>query len=211
MSKAIIIPYRGTVTDKSRLRSNLDEIILERLLKEVTQNVIHEVLKIRGIDKVYVLTQKSELEFEGNFEILKDKGKELNDSISLALEEIEEETIVIVMADLPLITANHIEDIINKYKKTLKAILAPTADKGTSIICFRRKEKFPKVFGRNSSLRFKEFFERNSIGITVNKYNKAYRDIDTFKDLIEIADNELLSNELRSIFKECVEFEREDK
>ncbi|MCE7743050.1 MAG: NTP transferase domain-containing protein [Candidatus Heimdallarchaeota archaeon] len=210
MAKAIIIPYRGTVSDKSRLRSDLNLTILEQLLSNITQNVIYEALKVKGIDKVYVLTQKSELEFYGNFEILIDRVGDLNGSILTALREIDEETIVITMADLPLITSTHIENILENHIKTSDVVLAPTEDKGTSLVCFSKTHSFPGLFGKNSSLRFKEFFENNSIGIALLTYNEAYRDIDTFKDLIKIANNELLPNDLHSIFKECVEFEREN-
>ncbi|MHA1203182.1 MAG: NTP transferase domain-containing protein [Candidatus Heimdallarchaeaceae archaeon] len=210
MTKAIIIPYRGTISDKSRLRSDLNLIILEKLLSNVTQNVINEALKVKRIDKVYILTQKSELEFHGNFEILIDKVGDLNGSILTALRDIDEETIVITMADLPLITSTHIEDVIENHVETSKVVLAPTEDKGTSLICFNKTQIFPGLFGKNSSLRFKEFFENNSFGIVLKAYEEAYRDIDTFKDLIKIANNELLPNDLHSIFKECVKLERED-
>ncbi len=210
MTKAIIIPYRGTILDKSRLHSVLDLKILEQLLNKVTQNVLNEVLQIEGIDKVYVLTHKSELEFQGNYDLLKDKGKELNDSILHALDDIEQEIVTIVMADLPLIKSTHIEEILEDYLKTNSVILAPTEDKGTSIICFNKTYGFPGLFGKNSSLKFKDFFERNPEGIILKTYREAYRDIDTFKDLIKIANNELLPNGLHSIFKECVKFEREN-
>ena len=210
MSKAIIIPYRGSISDKSRLHSNLNIEILEKLLHKVTQKVIYETLQVADIDRVYILTQKSNLQFHGDYTILKDKGNELNSSVKSAIEEIHEEIIIIVMADLPLITSDKINEILHKHITTSRIILAPTEDKGTSIICFQRKTIFPGLFGKNSSIRFKEFFDNHSDGLDLMDYDEAYRDIDTFKDLIKIADNELLSNELHSIFQECVKFEREN-
>ena len=185
--------------------------MLTKLLRKITQKVIDETLKLTEISKVYLLTRKSDVELEGEFEILKDRGEELNDSIANALQEINEDIIVIIMADLPLITSHYIQEIINQYDKTHHIVLAPSEDKGTSIICFRKNEVFPKLFGKNSSLRFKEYYENLSIEITINEYIEAYRDIDTFKDLIEIVKNELLPTNLQKIFKECVENGRKDK
>jgi 2-phospho-L-lactate guanylyltransferase len=210
MTKAIIIPYRGTISDKSRLHTDLNIEILEQLLYKVTQHVISEALRVADVDRVYVLTQKSYLKFQGNYVLLKDKGDELNSSVLRAIEEINEDVILIVMADLPLITSEKIDEILQKHIKDNKIILAPTKDKGTSIICFHRETIFPGVFGKNSSIRFKEFFENHSVGIVLMSYNETYRDIDTLKDLIKIASNELLPNELHPIFQECVEFERKN-
>lgn len=207
MKKAILIPYRGTISDKSRLRSNLKEELLEKLLKQVTQNVINKTLQVKDVSKVYILTHKPDLEFQGNYYILKDKADELNSSILKALDFVSEEIIAIVMADLPLLTSTDIEEIFEEHIKMNKVVLAPTEDKGTSIICFDKVIKFPGVFGKNSSIRFQEFFEKNKVGFYLKPYNETYRDIDTFKDLIKIIETNLLPPKLQSIFKECVEFE----
>ncbi len=207
MKKAILIPYRGTISDKSRLRSNLNEELLEKLLKSVTQNVINKTLQVKDISKVYILTHKPDLDFQGNYYVLKDKADDLNNSILKALDDVPENIIAIVMADLPLLSSTEIEEIFEDHIKMNKVVLAPTEDKGTSIICFNKTIKFPGVFGKNSSIRFQDFFENNKIGFYLKLYNETYRDIDTFKDLIKIIETNLLPPKLQSIFKECVEFE----
>ena len=207
MKKAIIIPYRGTISDKSRLHTDLEQSLLESLLHNVTQHVLQEALGVKGVDRVYLLTQKNNLGFRGNYERLLDKGEGLNDSIQNMLYEIKEEVRIIIMADLPLVTSQNIQEVIDYHISTNDVVLAPTEDNGTSIICFNKNINLPRLFGKNSSLRFKEYFKNNEIGFNLLNYRESYRDIDTFKDLIKISKNELLSKELISIFKECVKIE----
>ena len=207
MLKSIIIPFRGTISDKSRLHSVVNHKILEQLLNHVTQRVILEASHVKNVDQVYVLTHRDELPFQGNYKLLKDKGDDLNTSVLAAIKEVPEDIITIVMADLPLITSKKIQDIIQSHLKDGYVILAPTEDKGTSVICFNKQYSFPGFFGRESSIKFKEYFYKNSIGFNLMRYDEAYRDIDTLKDLIKIADNEQLAFEIRSIIKDCVKFE----
>jgi len=210
MSKSIIIPFRGTISDKSRLHSVLNHKMLEKLLSLVTQRVIKESLQVEGINQVYILTQRDRLPFQGEYKLLKDKGNDLNSSVFTAIEEVHEKIVVIVMADLPLITSDKIQEIIQEHIKSGKVVLAPTEDKGTSVLCFDKQCNFPGLFGKESSMKFIEYYNNNSVGVSLMEYDEAYRDIDTFKDLIKIANNESLAIELHSIIKECVKFEREN-
>ena len=55
--KAIIVPYRGTVNDKSRLRSNLKATSIEKLLYHMTQNLIYYISNIESSFNLYILTK----------------------------------------------------------------------------------------------------------------------------------------------------------
>ena len=135
--RAIIIPYRGTVNDKSRLRSNLKDTSVEDLLYHMTQNLVDEISKIESSFNLYILTKKEELDFSGCFSVLQDKGEELNESLKEAFKEVQEDIIIIIMADLPLIKSEDLQFILNKYTNEKNIMLGPTPDNGTSIIACR--------------------------------------------------------------------------
>lgn len=205
--EAIIIPYRGTASDKSRLRSDLKETSVGKLLNYMTQNLINEVSKIESDVHLYILTKKNNLSFSGNFTVLLDNGDELNESLTNAFKEIKENIITIVMADLPLIKSEEIQKILHKYKTEKKILLGPTPDNGTSILTFNKNNSFPLVFGKNSALKFRDVFEKEAISYEILENKDVYRDIDKFKDLIEIMENNSIPENIKQIIKECVDFE----
>ncbi|TET80865.1 MAG: hypothetical protein E3J43_01595 [Candidatus Heimdallarchaeota archaeon] len=205
--EAIIIPYRGTVSDKSRLRSDLKETSVGKLLYYMTQNLINEVSMIETDVHLYILTKKNNLSFSGKFTLLSDKGNELNESLTNAFKEIEEDIITIIMADLPLIKSEEIKAILYRHKIEKKILLGPTPDNGTSILTFNKNNSFPLVFGKNSALRFRDVFEEEAISYEILESKDIYRDIDKFKDLLEIMENNSIPENIRQIIKECVDFE----
>lgn len=205
--EAIIIPYRGTVGDKSRLRSDLKETSVGKLLYHMTQNLINEVSMIETDVHLYILTKKNNLSFSGKFTLLSDKGNELNESLTNAFKEIEEDIITIIMADLPLIKSEEIKAILYRHKIEKKILLGPTPDNGTSILTFNKNNSFPLVFGKNSALRFRDVFEEEAISYEILESKDIYRDIDKFKDLLEIMENNSIPENIRQIIEECVDFE----
>ena len=203
MKIGILIPFRGTQKDKSRLRIDLDDKLVDTLLNKTIKHVLKEVSKLRMEKTIYILTKMENIDFDEINTILKDQSNDLNNAVEDAIKEIEEEIIVIIMADLPLIKTENITEIINFHRMEGKIIIAPSPDNGTSIICFNKKIKFPFLFGKNSSLNFKENFKRNRRNFQLLNYEEAYKDIDTFKDLIELSKLNSIPNWLRKILQTC--------
>lgn len=203
MKIGILIPFRGTQKDKSRLRIDLDDKLVDTLLNKTIKHVLKEVSKLRMEKTIYILTKMENIDFDEINTILKDQSNDLNNAVEDAIKEIEEEIIVIIMADLPLIKTENIAEIISFHRMEGKIIIAPSPDNGTSIICFNKKIKFPFLFGKNSSLNFKENFKRNRRNFQLLNYEEAYKDIDTFKDLIELSKLNSIPNWLRKILQTC--------
>ena len=107
------------------------------------------------------------------------------------------------MADLPLINTETITKIIKLCKMEGKIILAPTLDNGTSILCFNKRVKFPFLFGKNSSLRFKEKFREDGLDFELLEHEEAYNDIDTFKDLLKLSELKSIPEWLKKILESC--------
>lgn len=186
MKIGVLIPYRGTNLDKSRLRESITSKVVDDLLYQMTQHVINVSTSLGEEYNIYLLTKNESVKFKGDFKILKDQGNTLNESIELSVDSLEEDTILIIMADLPLIRREDLVKIVNLHKTGLEVVVAPSADNGTSILCFSSKLIFPFVFGINSALKYQKIFSEKRIKLRLLEYEKHYRDIDTFKDLREI-------------------------
>jgi 2-phospho-L-lactate guanylyltransferase len=203
MKIGILIPFRGTQKDKSRLRLDLDDILVDSLLNESIKHVLKEVANLEMEKTIYLLTKKEDIDFAEKSIVIKDQSNNLNIAIDKALREMDEETIIIIMADLPLINTESITKIIKLHEVGEKIILAPTLDNGTSILCFNRNDKFPFLFGINSSLRFKEAFKKESLNFEILIHQNVYKDMDTLKDLIELSELNFIPDWLEAIFEKC--------
>ena len=203
MKIGILIPFRGTQKDKSRLRQDLDNKLVDSLLNESIKHVLKEASKLEIKKEIYLLTKKEDIDFAEKIIILQDRSNDLNTAIEEALEKIDEEIIIIIMADLPLIKTESITKIIRLHKMEGKIILAPTLDNGTSILCFNKRVKFPFLFGINSSLKFKEMFIEDGLDFELLVHESAYNDIDTFKDLIKLSELDSIPEWFKKILEMC--------
>ena len=201
MSIAILIPFRGTKKDKSRLRKDFEESLVENLLHDMMQHVLNEVSLLEERYTIYILTKNEDVNFEGQYLILRDIGKDLNDSVEQAFTSIEEDYIIITMADLPLLKTEDMRKVIETIKTGINVVLAPTSDNGTSILGFNKSVSFPLLFGIDSALKFENMFKDQNIKYEILPHSIGYRDIDTFKDLMELENNSSVPDWLLKFIK----------
>jgi len=203
MTVGIVIPFRGTNLDKSRLREDMDEISVRYILNRMTQHVISEIMKLDKKVNLYILS-KNKVSFDGKYQIAEDQGKNLNDSLQKFTSKMNEDIIMIIMADLPLIKNSRIKSILETVEQENKVIIAPAKDYGTSILCFNRNAPFPFFYGKKSAKRLANYLTKTSINHQVLEYGFCYQDIDTFKDLTNLNQNNSLPEWLKSYFKEVL-------
>ncbi len=210
MTVAILIPYRGTNKGKGRLRKDVDDSTVDNILFEMTQHIIEESSKIDYQNNIYLLTRNQNTKFKGSYNSLVDEGDDLNDAVGLASKKLEEDIVLVVMADLPLISKDELEKTIYLLQEANQVIIAPSQDNGTSLLGFVKGSLTEFVFGKNSSKKFQEIFETNKIPYHKFDYKKSFKDIDTFKDLTEIAQDDLCPKWLKEIVMENGKNEREN-
>ncbi|MHA1222589.1 MAG: 2-phospho-L-lactate guanylyltransferase [Candidatus Heimdallarchaeaceae archaeon] len=199
MKIGILIPYRGLHSNKSRLRLQLNAEIVEELLFLMTQHVISTALKIKE-SRTYLITKQTTANFKGKYTLIKDKGNELNETMEKAIQNINERIILILMADLPLISKEVIEKTLKLCEDDKSIIIAPSPDKGTSMLCFSKEVEFPFFFGELSSLKFVDYFKKNNIKYKLLDFERPFSDIDTLKDLLKIQQMENFPKWLKHIF-----------
>ncbi|MHA1552516.1 MAG: hypothetical protein ACTSQC_11290, partial [Candidatus Heimdallarchaeaceae archaeon] len=137
-------------------------------------------------------------------QISEDQGNNLNDSLQKFAAKMNEDIIMIIMADLPLINNSHINNILETVEQEEKVIIAPAKDNGTSVLCFNRNTTFPFFYGKKSAKRLSDYLTKASINHQVLEYDFWYQDIDTLKDLIDLNQNNSLPEWLKSYFKEVL-------
>lgn len=204
MTIGIVIPFRGTDLDKSRLREDMDETSVEYILNTMTQRVILEIMKLDKKVNLYVLS-KNKVSFDGKYQIAEDQGQNLNDSLQIYTSKMNETIIMIIMADLPLINKSHINNILETVEQEKKVIIAPAKDNGTSILCFNQNVSFPFFYGEKSAEKLSNYLAEASINHQVLEYDFCYQDIDTLKDLINLNQNNSLPEWLKNYFKEVLQ------
>lgn len=199
MAIGILIPFRGTRKDKSRLRESMDDHLVDELLRAMFIHVLNEVVQIKLDKTIYILTTKKHLDFcRYKHEIINDTGDNLNKSLTEAIIHVKEEIVVIIMADLPLVTKKEILVTIQNLQR-YDVVIAPSDDKGTSVLAFKRNINCPFLFGKNSSLNFLRYFKKTRHKVKMLKYSQKFRDIDTFKDILHLQNIITLSDKFTNI------------
>ncbi|OLS20922.1 MAG: 2-phospho-L-lactate guanylyltransferase [Candidatus Heimdallarchaeota archaeon LC_3] len=194
-----LIPIKSFTSGKSRLRNSLpnqnetiNDIILEMFLKVVT------CVKIQS-DFGVISPEKKILEMAENLGAkytFQDKADNLNNSLKSAIDSIWNKknatnwnSILILMADLPLMADNQFKyflDAIEDFKVgLLPANLEPNNYTGTSGL-FMKKEIWSKIkleFGKNSFHKFSSQLKSVSDPLYIHESMLGY-DLDSKKDLL---------------------------
>ena len=176
----VIIPYKKT-NPKSRLSSILTQKEREKFVEFMILDVIDNLNKagIKNIDILATGKINSIFENKANI-IISNLG--LNDVINNYLEQVNE-PVLIMMADLPLVTPSNIIEIIS-YDKDL--IIAPGKGGGTNILFIKKPTSFYVKYYGASFLTHVKIANENSQSIEVYDSFFASTDIDEPQDLVEI-------------------------
>lgn len=188
MKTFAIIPVSRFSHAKTRLSPTLTRIERENLLKSMLKDVI-KVLK-KNMDGVLVISSdKDVLEYVDKLKVLslKEEGEtDLNGALTQAIKYCSRycAKVLIVPSDIPLIRAEHVQDII-KMGEEVDMVIAPAKGGGTNaLLCPVRGVGMR--FGDCSFFRHIE--ESLNHGFTYSIYDSFYLslDVNTAEDLGEI-------------------------
>ena len=210
MTVAFIIPFRGTNNDKSRLRLDLEDAIVEKLLFLMFQHVLSEINKVELDKVVYVVTKNTSLPINNKVILLEDNEHSLNAALTTAISKVTEDNIIIVMADLPYISSLELQNVSQILLGETDVILVPTEDRGTSLLGLKKPLSFPLSFGIKSFEKHISIMKSKGLTFFVPNDKELFRDIDTLKDLKESFQNNLTPDWINSIIKEVEKHERKN-
>jgi len=170
-----VVPYK-TVNAKSRLSAVLTAVERARLARLMLDDITG-VLKEAGLDVVLLTTTPFQYDAEVTV-----SEKELNTALNDFLSS-ETGPIMIIMADVPLITLKNVRDILNSPSDV---VISPGRGGGTNIQYIKDPQKYHVDYYGASFLDHVHIAEDNGLTVEVFDSFNASSDIDEVSDLVEL-------------------------
>ena len=191
----LIIPIKSFKNSKNRLKPNLDDEARIEFCKRMALDVLNVIKNCNNFDKIIIITKEkndlSELTNDKIYFLEDDEEKGINEAIKLAIEAYninEKDSILVLHADIPLITEDDLNLISEKANSSLRtAVIVPSKRKdGTNALLLKPPNVIKLQFGKNSFEKHLKSLEKlqDLKVITIENENISL-DIDTFQDLTD--------------------------
>lgn len=175
-----VIPYKKA-SAKSRLSPVLSQEEREEFV-ELMLNQVIDTLREAGIGTIDILSPSMYgLENLTKANVLLDKN-DLNEALNRYLEQAEE-PVIIVMADLPLLSPKHVNEIISTKKDIC---IVPGKGGGTNALFIRNPSNYRVKYYGSSFLTHCSIAEKSGQNVEVYDSFLAGTDIDEPEDLVEL-------------------------
>jgi 2-phospho-L-lactate guanylyltransferase len=202
MSLCAIIPIKPLRRGKSRLSSVLSEDKREGLNQYLLSSTLQCLKNIREIDHILVISyDPSALTLARKFgarTVLENRNTNINRALrkaSLAAKAINSSKILIVPADLPLITKEDILAVIKNSGNPPEIVIVPDRKmSGTNVLLVNPIGAIKYDFGEWSFRKHIEQAERKKINIKICKRKNLSFDLDLPEDL-EFLKTSMINND----------------
>lgn len=193
----VVIPVKSLARAKARLssvledkeRENLARYMLEDVLRALCESVEVTQISIVGSDK-----QLNAIAETSAFQVVPDTAGNLNGALGEALTLLMAggtTELLIMHADIPLVTGAAIDNFIRQHREGLcqkldeaaVSLVPAEADGGTNALILSPPDVVPLVFGADSCRRFRESATGRGIDVQFFQSTEVSLDIDTPDDL----------------------------
>lgn len=175
-----VIPYK-----KSRAKSRLSPVLSQEEREDLVELMLNQVLvsvKEAGIETIDILSPSMHgLENIRESRVILDK-RDLNGALNSYLEH-SEEPVLIVMADLPLLSPDHVKEIASTKKDIC---IVPGKGGGTNILFIRNPSSYRVRYYGSSFLTHCSIAVESGQSVEVYDSFLASTDIDEPEDLVEL-------------------------
>ncbi len=176
----VVIPYKKTRA-KSRLSPVLSQEEREEFVEIMLSQVIDSVIEA-GIETIDILSPSMYgLENMKKARVLLDKG-DLNEALNRYLEQADE-PILIAMADLPLLSPNHIIEVTSTKEDVC---IVPGKGGGTNVLFIRNPSNYRVRYYGSSFLTHCSIAAEARQNVEIYDSFLAATDIDEPEDLVEL-------------------------
>jgi len=183
-----VIPFKKE-NAKSRLSGVLSETQRQKLAICMLFDVISALEKSGKFDEIDILNSSFSsilnTEFPLNINVLLNE-ENLNDALNEYLRKSAEHwngTVLIIMADMPLVTEKQIIELTNM---TADVVIAPGSGGGTNVLLIRNPEKFHVDYYGTSFLDHLRIAGEAGLGVDVYDSFFVSTDMDEPDDLVEL-------------------------
>lgn len=156
MTWRALVPVKDSRSAKSRLAGTLTWPQRRRLSQIMLDHVLDALRQVEDIELIGVVSRH--VPSDGAVSWLRDKGKGLNAELTRARQAWGGNDILVIHADLPLVTADEIRALLNAAEESGRAIAPDRHGSGTNAVAVKAGQAFHFRFGRDS-------LERHSIDL----------------------------------------------
>lgn len=184
MSLLILIPIRGIKSSMTRIRGKISADIVSTHVSNLFFNTLRLATKVgRVITLTSDIELKEKLESQ-NYQVVYDDGSSLNKAILSIIKKYEFTKLMILMPDLPGLNPNSIYKI-QALMSVATNFIIPSFDRGTNVALISSEfaKKLPEMlYGKESSLKFREIAENHNLPLSIFRLKECSRDLDTVDD-----------------------------
>jgi 2-phospho-L-lactate guanylyltransferase len=188
-----IVPAKALDQAKGRLAALLSEDERRALALAMLEDVVRALRAVEEIGSVTVISPDAEVlevarRLDANALAEPANIRGINQALSFALESVspQPEAVVVVLADVPLISSDDVRSALRALPERGLAI-CPSHDNGTSLLGVRPPTLIPFRFGPKSFSLHKREAAARGVPAEVVRIDALARDIDTPDDLRELA------------------------
>ena len=182
-----IVPVNLLKRSKVRLASLLDPTHREQLTLVMFGNVLEALKKSKEIRDVAVISAdpriRSITRRRGAQFLWETKRRGLNRALRTALEESEDGPVVIVHADLPLLTSHDIGKLVARSKGYDLAIVPCKNLSGTNALLMNRPNSIPLAFGKGSFRKHVSLARKRRVRYKIVRLTGIGFDVDEPRDV----------------------------
>ncbi len=194
MTPWAVVPVKHLSGAKTRLGDTLSEDERRDLTLWMLDRVLAALLGSNCLWPVYVLTSdplvSSRAQAAGAV-ILAERAPGLNPALEHARRTVGEQGArdhLVVLGDLPLLTAQVVRDLLIRADTSDASVIAPDRHRsGTNMLFLQSSDHLPALFGANSYKRHCEAAHERGIPLMTHHSEGAGFDVDTVEDLRALA------------------------
>jgi FO synthase len=185
MRVVAVVPVQAFSEGKSRLAKVLSTAERTALIERMLGRVLKALQGARLIDGVVVVSPELDVGLPDEVEVLRDKGRGLNEAVSFAVQTLSDryDAAVVVAADIPNVTSEEIDSLVSRAIDHDVVVVPDRRGEGTNALWMKFSSNFSPQYGSMSATRHLELARRLSLRSARVELPGLSHDIDVPDDL----------------------------
>jgi len=185
MRVVAVVPVQAFSEGKSRLAKVFSPAERTALIERMLGRVLKALRGARLIDGVVVVSPELDVGLPDDVEVLRDKGRGLNEAVSFAVQTLADryDAAIVVAADIPNVTSEEIDSLVSRATDHDVVVVPDRRGEGTNALWMKFSSNFSTQYGSMSAARHLESARRLSLRSARVELPGLSHDIDVPDDL----------------------------
>lgn len=189
MRKLAVVPVKGLAEAKKRLADYLGPYDRKRLVKAMLADVLDALHRSRMFAEILVISPDESVAGEvdkNNAVFVRQNGIGLNSAVEEAAQKFlnrADLAVTTVLADLPLLEAKDVEELVQISAETPRVVLAPSSKGGTNVMLRAPPNIIATSYGRWSFAKHLRSAQKKGVAVYSISNPRISFDVDTIEDL----------------------------